>query len=236
MKEILAGDSFFVVIEFNASYNTVVRLTDASVYFNNMLIGTIQLGGIDKTSNAQVYEIEISNVVTANLQGLYALRLDVEDTLLGLQRLPLYAVSVLTSADVAQAQNSRLNDVRFVITMYNSYLVSRVVLLTPVRNISAYELAVLNGYQGTLSQYNANFGQRVATVQITNKKDGDILNHNLVGEVVITGFVPLGEKKPKFGFWADNIDNDEFVLRTGMPAALIAQEFTGHILIEKYKD
>lgn len=236
MKEILAGDSFFVVLEFNAGYDIDVNLTDAKVFLGNNLMGSISLGGLVEGDTAQELEVQIDAADTADLSGNYPLKVELTDSVLGVQILPLYTVAVLRSADVGQAEDSRLNDVRFKIKMYGSYVVSEVVLLAPVRTLSNYEQAVLNGYTGTEAEYNASYAQRVSSVAILDKKDGDTIKHTLAGDVVITGFRATGEKKVKGGFWAEVVDADEFILRTGMSADLITQEFSGHLLIEKVKD
>lgn len=233
MKEILAGDSFFVVLEFNAGYDIDTNLTDAKVFLGNTLMGSISLGGLVEGSAPQELEVEIETADTEDLSGNYPLKVELTDSVLGVQVLPLYTVAVLRSADVGQAEDSRLNDVRFKIKMYGSYVVSEVVLLAPVRTLSNYEQAVLNGYTGTEAEYNASYAQRVSSITLLNKKDGDTISHSLAGQVVITGFKPNGESKLKSGFWAIHVDDNSFTLKTGMPAALITQTFTGHLLIEK---
>ncbi|MGR3809617.1 hypothetical protein [Jiulongibacter sp. NS-SX5] len=236
MKEILAGDSFFVVLEFNAGYDIENNLNDAKVFLGNNLMGSISLGGLEEGATTQELEVEIETTDTEDLSGNYPLKVELTDSVLGVQVLPLYTVAVLRSADVGQAEDNRLNDVRFKIKMYGSYVVSEVVLLAPVRTLSNYEQAVLNGYTGTEAEYNASYAQRVAAIQIVNKKDGDILSHKLGGKVVITGFVPNGETKAKSGFEAEYVNIKDFVLRTKMPPSLINQTFTGTVLIEKFID
>jgi hypothetical protein len=234
MKEIFAGDGFGVNVSFNADYDVKNSLSDMRLYFNGVLVGELDAANMPPTAAVNTYHCVINGAMTANLRGNYFLQLEIVDSILGMQVLQAFVISVMPGSAV-NGNSSTINDVSFILQIYDSYVVMDVELVAAYSELSAYEVAVENGYEGSAVVYAETSQQTVIAVSITNKKDGDVVAHGLNGEVLILGFISAGSQKVEGGFSAETVDASSFVLRTGLFGALADTVFSGYLVICRFK-
>lgn len=183
--------------------------------------------------DVDTYRLKLSSEFTKTLSGAVQVIFSVKTDELGIRKTSPsdFIFTVLNNNQFSDNSKSELNSALIEITLEDGGITTNATLGQIFRGYNNYELAVQNGFTGSLQEYLASLNQLVL-IDISSKGNNDVITHN-VGSLmrVLTFYNDSDSGRQMMDFYASNIQANSFTLKNDFTE----DKFNGQLLCIKYQ-
>ena len=207
MGNLIKGDTLTVGIAFASDYDPS-RIEDIAVAINGKRVGRLSDDTIEATANPRLFLLKLTSSITRQYSGDVLFTVAVTDEQLRVKHSPPITVPFTYSPYASiDATKSNVTDITINVEIEDAGLVANVTLATIYRGYSAYEIAVQNGFVGTVTEWEESLRTPSVSVVITNATDGQVITHNLNGAVKGFFFDADGDEDTSVRFKKNNANS-----------------------------